>query len=727
MKKIMLLSSFVLFSSVILADNIALDTIKVESSTIEDLSQNPKTEVSTVNKIDAKEYEIIDPKNINEALRTIPGITADVRTGDVVEIHIRGVNQQEFMWEDTGVVVVIDGVPVLQNGGKVKINLDNIESIKVIKGGASYLYGPNAMAGAVIITTKKPKDKDEVTLSADYGSYAYQNYAISANKATDDYALVLNSSYRYTSGYWDLTQNSTKSINGKFTWYLDDSSDMTFGGEYTKKYEESSRGSVTGVTNASIDPTGASDPDLPWNHNYYTDIQKYFTTYNKDFANNSNLMVNLYYYVDNYSYDSSPQDLSGDGIDDGWIRGNNEDTYQYGVKSEYRSVYENLGYMFGVDVGQRQLKDSSIITTTYLGGRTPYYAGESTYQDTTEDRYGLYGEGKLDITKKLTFVMNARYDYENYTLDSDNKNFDGTTWSSTILSRSDAFTNISYRVGATYQLNTKTTLYTNVSTGFRNPRVYELYAFDFDPDRYSQNNPDIQTETTTNYEVGVRGNQNILNTNVKYEFSVYQLNTKDIIAKNAGTYYSNGDVYFDNVGDARTRGLELSLKSDKKKMIAFDVAYSYMYARYTSHSPYTVDLAPTYRATGDKTYDISNNVLPRTPKHRLDIYTYIHVPRAPKWMIVTENYAQSKYYADETNLVSMPGYGIMNVQLRYNTKVKKNPFEFYVRCDNIGNNQYYRTVYLFSDRNNDGILNGEDASITVDPGRVYYVGMKYSF
>ena len=727
MKKALFLSGLVLFSSIAAAEEVVLEEIEVESSTIEDISYSPKTEPSTVNVIDEQKYEIIDPKNINEALRTIPGVTADVRSGDTVEIHIRGVNQQEFMWEDTGVAIVIDGVPVLQNGGKVKFNLDNIESIKVIKGGASYLYGPNAMAGAIIITTKKPKGRSDVTVSADYGSYAYQNYMATLNHVTDQYAMVLNGSYRYTSGYWDMTENWTGSGNGKFTWFLDDMSDVTFGAEYTKKYEESSRGSVTGVTNAEIDPTGASDNDLPYNHDYESDIQRYFVTYNRDFSDTDNLMVNGYYYSDKYDYESSPQDLNGDRTEDDWTRDNNEDIYQYGLKSEYRGVYQNLGYMVGLDIGQRKMDDDWVRTISYSSRRGDYYAGESSTSESTEDRFGFYGETKLKITEDFAFIFNGRYDYEKYELDVTNKEYNGTNWSTTSTMHDDSFTNGSFRVGVTYQLNGRTTLYSNVSSGFRNPRIYELYAYDFNPDRYSQNNSDIKPEKTYNYEIGIRGTQPLLNNNVGYELSIYQLDTKDIIAKNAGTYYSNGDVYFDNVGDARNRGVELSVNTDRSKYVYFDLAYSYLDAKYTSHDPFTVDLRPTYRPQGDKTYDISNNRLPRTPKHTFDLYTYIRIPTAPEWMIIAENYGQSGYYADETNLVQMPGYGIMNLQLRYNTKIHGNPFEFYVRCDNITDKQYYRTVYLFSDRNNDGKLDAEDASITVDPGRVYYVGMRYTF
>ncbi|WP_200762272.1 TonB-dependent receptor [Nitrosophilus alvini] len=726
MKRTLLLAGLALFSSLAAAEEIVLDSVVVESSTIEDIFTDPKTEVSTVNVIDEKKIEIIDAKNINEILRTVPGITADVRNGDVVEIHMRGVAQQEFMWEDTGVAIVIDGVPVLQNGGKVKFNLDEIESIKVIKGGASYLYGPNALAGAVIITTKKPKNRNEVSVEAEYGSYAYQNYKATAYKSTDQYAANVIASYRYTGGYWDMSENWTKSASGKFTYFIDEMSDITVGVDVTRKYEESSRGSVTGVTAAETNPTGKDDADLPWNHDYYSDIDKYFITYNKDFDNGANLMVNTYYYVDLYDFEASPQDLNGDGFEDTYTRDSSDDIYQKGIKSEYRANIDNLAYMVGLDIGQRELKSYDLTTKTYTSRGKTYYTGEWTDSDSTEDRYGLYGEVKYKLNPKWTIVANARYDYDKYEYASESYDFDGTVWTLSNITRDDSFRNVSYRVGATYQLNADNTLYTNISTGFRNPRIYELYAYDFDPDRYSQNNPDIDTETTINYEIGIRGTRHLKNNKFEYEVTLYQLDTKDIIARNGGTYYSNGsNVYFDNVGDARSRGLEFSVKSDRSKKLAFDLAYTYLDAYYTSHLPFTVDLDPIYRSTGDETYDIDGNQLPRTPHHKIDLFTYIKM--SPKWTLIPEWYWQSSYYADETNFVKMPSYGVLNLQARYNTKINGNDFEFFARVDNFFDNQYYRTVYLYSDKSGDGRLDAEDASITVDPGRVYYVGMKYRF
>ncbi len=697
-----------LFCSLAMAEEVALGTILVESSTIEGIAPDAKTEASTVNVIDAKTIEQIDPKNINELLQTIPGVTADVRS-DVVEIHIRGVNQQEFMWEDTGVVVVIDGVPVMQVGGKIRgINIDEIESIKVIKGSAGYLYGADASAGAIIITTKKPKSGSGGEVSAEAGSYGFQNYKVKAHHSTDKYAVDVLAGYKYEDGYWDQTQNDQKTGSGKFIYFIDDTSDITLNVDITKRYQETTRGSVTGVTEAQTNPTGADDGDWPWSKDYYSDIYRYSITYNKDFEDLGSLKIITYYYKDLYNYISSPQDTNDDGDDDAYTRDNDEDIKQYGIKAEYRNSIGDFAYMVGTDLGRREYDEYRETTTEYssYSWRThsteTYYVGESSLDESTEDRYAIYGESKYKVNDKLTAVLNIRYDYNKYTDDSLDHDYDGTTWSDTASTDSETFRNLTYRVGATYDLNNNHTLYANISTGFRNPRVSEM-----------DENPNLDKETYITYEIGSRGS---IGSGLFYEASAFIIDTKDIISKVDGTYNWDSD-YYDNVGDARNQGVELSLKSDRSKKLSFNLAYTYLDAYYTSHSPFIVAY-DTY----DQAYDITDNQLPRVPHHKIDLI--VNYKFMPKWNLMSELYAQSKYYADETNFVTMPGYEKVNLRVDYSYNKNLN---FFVKVDNVLDKQYYRTVYLFSDRNNDDKLDAEDASITVDPGRVFYAGFKYRF
>jgi iron complex outermembrane recepter protein len=239
-----------------LAGAAAVPVIRVESSTIEDFASS-QSEASTINHIDSERVEEVNPRQINELLQTIPGITADVRPGEVVEIHMRGIGQQEYMWQDTGVAIVIDGVPIWQNGGKFRLNMSDIKSIKVIKGAASYLYGNTALGGAVIITTSRPMARNGYHLSAEKGSHQYKDFTAKMEKSAENFALNLNANYRDTDGYWVDSALWSKSLGGKVVYYVDDRSDLTLGVDVTRKYEQKQRGSTKGVTEAETNPRGA--------------------------------------------------------------------------------------------------------------------------------------------------------------------------------------------------------------------------------------------------------------------------------------------------------------------------------------------------------------------------------------------------------------------------------------------------------------------------------------
>jgi iron complex outermembrane receptor protein len=426
---------------------VELEAISVTSSTI-DIRENSDTEASTVNFVSEEKIQEISPKQINEVLQTIPGITSDVRAGEVVEIHIRGVNQQEFMWEDTGVAVIIDGVPLWQNGGKFRINMKDIKNIKVIKGAASYLYGNNALAGAVIITTKKPKVEDSYSLEAQLGSFNYQDYTASIQKNLGDFSLNLNANYRATDGYWVDSELWNKSINGKLSYYINDTTDIALGIDRTRKYEQANRAGNTGVTQAKLTPEGSGRNSFQKDN--YVDLDKYYINFNKQFENNYNLLINTYYYNDLYDYISSPQDTTGDGENDTYAKHTDEDIVQKGLKLEFTKDSENFGYLFGYEFGNKNFEDKSETlidySSTSRGVTTDYYKGERNDIEDNQDKNALYTEFKYQLTPKLVTTLNARFDNLEDSYDITNLDYDGTDWSTTKVNRDKDYNEMSYRI-----------------------------------------------------------------------------------------------------------------------------------------------------------------------------------------------------------------------------------------------------------------------------------------
>ncbi len=710
-----------MMTSAVAADY-TMDTIRVESSTITN-ARAGRTEASTVNYISEEQIEQINPKQLNELLQTVPGITADFMGNEVVEIHMRGMNQQEFMWEHTGVAIIVDGVPVYAKSGKFRINMSDITSVKVVKGSASYLYGNNAMAGAIIITTSKPRGGDDsYSISAEGGSHDSQDYEATVRIGREHFAASLNANYRRSDGYWLESEYWNKSLSGKLSYYIDDTSDVTLSLDKTLKYEQQKRASSVGVTEADANPRGSGTSAFQNDNDI--DLEKFILSYTKEFSNGANLLVSAYDYADEYDYISSPQDTDGDGEGDTYSRHSVEYKLQKGLKAEFKQETAAFAYMLGYEYGTREYESGRETTIDYTeidddGDPIEHYAGEHTTSNDDQDLHALYGEIKYAVTPALTAVFNMRHDWQEDAYRVTSLDYDGSVWGNDTVSNRLKYSEDGYRIGATYALSPAAVFYANVSTGYRTPTVDKVVTNYENRARTDGVPVPIDVERSITYEIGARGNASLLDNGFDYEVSVFQMDTSDIIGYRYGTYaFSTSGSITENIGDARNMGLELSLKSDPSKPLSFNLAYTYLKSKFTDHDPVQI-------ARMGPWYDIIGNELPRTPNHIVDLYaTYRPIPALK---IIGEVYAQSGYYADETNQIEMPAYAFVNLQARYTLHWGAHELECYAKLNNVFDKQYYQTVYFTGDKSGNGILDVEDPSITVAPGREFFAGLIYRF
>ncbi len=707
-----------------------LGLITVESTTIDDKFDAKKLEVSNTVTLKGSEIEDHHAENIADVLNNIPGVTVRKNEGDSNKIHIRGVAGEVYMGEKPGVAIVIDGVPVQERAGSVNIDMDNIESIKVIKGGASYLYGNDALAGAVVITTKRPKGKNEGFVTAERGSHGYEKYLANYMGSTEDFAFELQGSYKASDGYWEDSDYWAKSFNGKLQYYIDETSDITFGADMSKRYENDS-GSIThtvgGINQIETNPTSIGE--VGYSTDYDIDLSKYFVTYSKDVNNNANLMAQVYRYEDTTTNKSGTFD--NPLIDTDLIRNDHlYDAYanmiQNGFKSEYRMDGDKLAYMLGVDIARneedRNSKYRVDYNTTSRGVTTEHYIGEVTSNtNNKEDINAFYGELKYKINDKFVTTLNARFDNIEYDYTN---NLTSDTWNKD-------FNEGSYRLGATYKLEENQIFYSSISTGFRVPTIDQLYAGDILSGRYTyENNPDIETEKTYNYELGYRGKHEL----ITYDVAIFQLDRKDVILRNGGNYVADPDsranpIMYGNFADVRNRGLELSMNSDRNKDFYFVANYAYLDSEYTRYDEYKLILDGNGAARGgdyvEGTYDLAGNTVPRTSKHT--IYLEGNYRATPNWLLTAGVNYRSSQYADEMNQIKVDGYAVANLKTKYNLKVSDFDVEFFALVDNLFDEQYYMMPRATGDRNDDGVYDIGDMGLTLNPGRVYTFGLSVKF
>lgn len=115
--------------------------------------------------------EDIADRGINQAsqlLGSTPNVTFMEDNAGEAYINIRG--QTAVRASDPNVAIVIDGV-VLTSTKAFNRNIFGIQQIEIVKGPQTALYGRNAAAGAVVITTKRPGNEFEGEVVAAYGNF----------------------------------------------------------------------------------------------------------------------------------------------------------------------------------------------------------------------------------------------------------------------------------------------------------------------------------------------------------------------------------------------------------------------------------------------------------------------------------------------------------------------------------------------------------------------------
>lgn len=140
------------------------------------------------------------------------GATAGSQT-----ITIRGIPSNDSVVAfDPGVGVYVDGV-YQASGLTFNTGLLDVESIQVLKGPQGTLFGRNTTAGAVVVTTVRPK-VGESYFEADVqaGNYAYRNVRAVANiPLSGDVALKLSGIYVTREGFTKNLITGTHDVNNE--------------------------------------------------------------------------------------------------------------------------------------------------------------------------------------------------------------------------------------------------------------------------------------------------------------------------------------------------------------------------------------------------------------------------------------------------------------------------------------------------------------------------------
>ena len=156
----------------------------------------------TVQAFTAATIESAGIERPSDFIALTPGV-AQVQTAEAgdLQVVIRGINTGRDA--ETNFALVVDGV-LQTNPNALNAELNGVTQIEVLKGPQGALYGRNALAGALIVTTRKPGEEFEADVGAGYGTdNSYKANIWLGGPIGGSTRGSLTAYYRNTDGQWD--------------------------------------------------------------------------------------------------------------------------------------------------------------------------------------------------------------------------------------------------------------------------------------------------------------------------------------------------------------------------------------------------------------------------------------------------------------------------------------------------------------------------------------------
>ena len=633
-----------------------LPPVVVTSSRLRDIEQPASQVPGKVIVVSADEIEKLGAKTVQEVLQYQTGIVLYDSVGNEFQqtVDLRGFNAQPV----TATSVFVDGVRVNEpDFNTINFNLipiEDIERIEILPGTAT-VFGRNALAGVINITTKRGRtDRPHIGMNIGGGSYGRQRYTFSTDGPLplipnfDYYFGVtreLTNGYREEFGSRHAGATITRLLT-KLGYRLGDNTDASLA--YTRVLDNISQAGSLPASRLRVD----RNDNLTPGDQQKDDLHQVALNLTQKLPMGFSLALN------------------------GFFRRNDIELFTRGLSSEATLQTEtNSGgttlqashegailnkknlLTFGVEYTRNKFD------TANAGIFLPAFTFQN-LRSTKEDVAGIFLTDSFHLFESLVFNGGFRYDWDrlNFTDEID-----------PTLSGTKTYDRVSPKAGLVYTPVKNLSFSFSYSEGVRIPTVDELFA-----QGPFGSNPDLKAMTSRNFELGAKTR---LQDWLEASLALFYTPVRDeilFIVTDPLLFFGRNE----NISRTLRRGIELSLKARYQKWLDGFINYTAMKATFETD----VLLFSGQVRKGDD--------LPLVPRHRVGvgINTY---PIEGLTVSLFGNYVGSQFMqSDEPNQAKkINDYFVLNSRVAYQWK----QWTGYVNFNNLTNRKYSTSGILVNE------------------------------
>jgi iron complex outermembrane recepter protein len=176
---------------------------------------------ASVSVLDADSLAKTGADNAQGFAQLTPGVTIVTGTAEAgdTQINIRGINGARDA--ESSVALVVDGI-LKTNTAQLNQTQGTLRQIEILKGPQGAIYGRNAAAGAIVISTIKPGDALGGGVKVSYANEStVEATAHIASPVGANAGIVLSGYYRTTDGFYRNQFLNAKVVDDQEAWSVD--------------------------------------------------------------------------------------------------------------------------------------------------------------------------------------------------------------------------------------------------------------------------------------------------------------------------------------------------------------------------------------------------------------------------------------------------------------------------------------------------------------------------
>ncbi len=591
-------------------------------------------EPKTVTQIGKTEIEKSDAATISELGKFVPSVKLQTNSRGESLFYLRGSGERQLS-------LFFDGVPLnIPWDNRIDLSLvptDAIEGISVTKGIPSIVYGANALAGVINISSKEHSTKDgNRKFTTQFGENSFKRFSGNWLGMSGKFTYLLSGSYKTTDGY-NLPQNKTRPLSnpGRLRINSDSKNISTFAKLKYQPGDFSDINFSVSYINAEKGVPAETDVNKPryWRYPLWQKLSLNLNGSNRFGEKKANIFA-YSFSVTNFKMDINQyKDISYTALDD--IE-KDKDLVLYG-----RLIYTRL---FGI---------SSILKLSASGFNTLHKESflQNNYAELSYSQNVFsFGSEYEFIKSKYSFTAGVSLDGASYPKTGDKPFKD---------------VNLDYSVNTSfiYSFNSAWMFQFNAGRKTRFPTLRESFSGALG--RFVPN-PELKSESAVTIETSLDYVYSKVSANVNFFFT--KLNDGIVRQSLPGKQFKRI-----NKDAIRTMGIELtsSLQLSHKLKTTVNFTYLNSFAKSTAGTyADTLEYKPAFVAGFNVDYEIIKQL----------------------FALVEFNFVGKEFGLQEGNTFfkKLPEYGLFNARFSYTFNLYKNSkLETYFRVNNIFDSLYY--------------------------------------